>query len=273
MASSDYVSDVALLDRNRDTDVVNIVIEPGAERLYLVLISTNPRIWTFSGATERVRHAALIANVTQSDFANPPVGAVGLPAARVSTHFSCASAPQAVFAPDHPYSIHYAAALNQALGRPEVSAPPQSSLSNHARFVRLPSGRIEPAPEVEPPAPRGFDPIEWREVVRFFDRGGLVDIDAARVVGAPALDYDVLPFEYGLAQLVARGALRRTPDSQPGQPVYRVVRAIPHIPAGLYGAHSVTFEIEPGVPPPSGDLAHSCMIILATGEERGHCHH
>ena len=40
-------------------------------------------------------------------------------------------------------------------------------------------------------------------------------------------------------------------------------------PAGLAGAHSVTFLVMNGTPYPDGDPGHSCVITEETGQKKG----
>jgi hypothetical protein len=70
----------------------------------------------------------------------------------------------------------------------------------------------------------------------------------------------VLPQGFGLAQLVASGALEARRDRY-----FYIARPIPRFPAGLYGAHSVTFVLGTGVPMPAGTPGHSCVVSEATG--------
>jgi hypothetical protein len=48
-----------------------------------------------------------------------------------------------------------------------------------------------------------------------------------------------------------------------------IVRKKIRFPAGLYGAHSVTFLIMKGTPYPDGDPGHSCVMVEETGESKG----
>ena len=92
----------------------------------------------------------------------------------------------------------------------------------------------------------------------------MIDIDPGKVVAnVPVAGYEVLPSEAGLAQLVTSGALTQ---NNPGE---YVVQRKTRLPAGLYGAHSVTFVVRKGAPYPEGDPGHSCVIVEATGVSKG----
>ena len=62
---------------------------------------------------------------------------------------------------------------------------------------------------------------------------------------------------------VQGGRQRSGPPSMPHR-AYVVLREFA-IPAGLYGAHSATFYLAPGVPRPTGNPGHSTIRDLATG--------
>jgi hypothetical protein len=59
----------------------------------------------------------------------------------------------------------------------------------------------------------------------------------------------------GIAQLIGAGAIEPL-----GGDEYRLMRAIPHLPPGMAGGHSVTLILAEGVPRPPGDSGHSCII-------------
>jgi hypothetical protein len=99
-----------------------------------------------------------------------------------------------------------------------------------------------------------------------FNPGGIVEIDPAGVVSSmPAEPYEVLPHGFGLAQLVATGALEPRGGQFFFDGYFYIASAIPRFPAGLYGAHSVTFVLGSGVPLPAGSPGHSCVISEETG--------
>ena len=86
-------------------------------------------------------------------------------------------------------------------------------------------------------------PSRARDELYWYFPGGVIDIDPKTVVAnVPVAAYEVLPSEAGLAQLVASGALTRNSSGE--YVVHRKIR----FPAGLYGAHSVTFVIRRGTP-------------------------
>jgi hypothetical protein len=263
-AHTGLVSNVALVTRDDVTYVANIAIEPGGTPLYLLLVSPHkPVIWNITGATNRITRAVLVgshAHGTQT----VAVGAIGVRENLVTTHILCNGVPELAAPRDSAYMTHMMGILRPMLGRePEIIVA-----SEEGNSVALPSGRVAPlGPDVTRPF-LGFDRNEWSEVVRFHN-GHLARVSRARVVGAPAMRYDILPQEFGLAQLVGNGSLRRMPSPRFGHQVYRLQRPISRIPAGLYGAHLVKFEVPMGMPRPPGDLAHSCLVTLANSAREG----
>jgi hypothetical protein len=124
-------------------------------------------------------------------------------------------------------------------------------------------------PSVTPDAPDGFDREAYAQAI-WFSPGGLVSIDPVDVVSEwPAETYEIFPSQMGLAQLVGSGAIEIRGDGS-----FYIARPIARFPAGLAGAHSVTFILGRGVPMPAGDPAHSCVISEETGlplVAAGHC--
>ena len=97
-----------------------------------------------------------------------------------------------------------------------------------------------------------------------FSPGGVTEIDPKTVVGSvPAASYEVLPQQAGLVQLLASGDLKQNSVGE------YIVRQKIRFPAGLYGAHSVTFLVMKGTPYPDGDPGHSCVIVEESGEKKG----
>ena len=113
--------------------------------------------------------------------------------------------------------------------------------------MTLPSGGTLPpdrAWAVEPAPAGAADAGLWRAARRF----GTHRVRAVRpseVVGGRAQTYDVLPQEAGLLQLTEAGAIRRDPARGYWEMSFRVVRPIARFPAGLAGAHSVSFILDP----------------------------
>lgn len=98
-----------------------------------------------------------------------------------------------------------------------------------------------------------------REMMRFY-RGGLAVFDPNELVAKTSVEpYVVLPDQAGLLQLIADNKIEVLSSGH-----YRVKESIPHYPAGLTGAHSVTLVLADSVELPSGDPGHSTVILEAT---------
>src|SRR5262249_32059899 len=107
-------------------------------------------------------------------------------------------------------------------------------------------------------------PSRAKDEMYRFSPGGVIEIDPKTVVGSqPAASYEVLPQQAGLVQLLASGALTQNSVGE------YIVRQKIRFPAGLAGAHSVTFLIMKGTPYPEGDPGHSCVVVEETGEKKG----
>ncbi|MDR6286424.1 Ca2+-binding EF-hand superfamily protein [Methylopila jiangsuensis] len=251
----DAVPSATVVGQDTESTTAEVVIEEGDTPLYLVLTSYDAMIWRVTGAKDRV--ARLVLSSSQSDPAkkqNSPrpsaAGAVGLPAEKVTVapHGCLGSFHEAGSAEE----ASVRAAIRQAAGRtPDAIAGAYDAIT-----VTLPAMTAVKAKTSSDPddAPAGFDPQTWRDAVRFAP-GGVVEIDPAAVVsGAPAVSYEVLPQQIGLAKLVGEGAIERAGGR------FRIVKPIPRLPAGLSGAHAVRFSLAPGVPRPKGASGHSCVV-------------
>lgn len=283
----DAISTVALGSRDVETMVVDIEIEAGDEPLYLVLSAFQNMVWRFSGATSRVEKVVLLAAdgaaaahhqpVTMRDAERqavaaaevaagrrnpgsitlserPFAGVVGIPSDIIVTRnpsacFSYFSDPESIQA------ARASAIIRGATGRaPDVIAARYS-----VGAVILPSGKAAEGAWAGR-APEGFDQAMWRVLLRF-NPGGISRIDPAQVQSAVTVQsYDVLPQEAGLAQLIGAGQIIRLSEG------LRIDKPIARFPAGLAGAHSVSFMLGAGVPMPAGDAGHSCVVAQDTGQ-------
>lgn len=279
---ADAVSTVALHDPDEGTGVVEVVIEPGDQPLYIVLTAYEPTIWRFSGAVERVERAVMVASngprpepaqrapgrnsrvsraFDTSRSLPPPsesyAGVVGLQVSQAAMAEDTACFDYFYF-PTSVKATRAAAALRHAAGR----GPDRILGAYSLAAVKLPSGAAARGTG-RPPVPEGFDPGLWRMAHRI-NGWGLSPVDVSTVVSpVSATVYDVLPGQTGLSQLVGSGALRRMPDG------LRIEREIARVPAGLAGAHATQFTLAPGVSPPAGKLGHSCMVRESDGAVAG----
>lgn len=280
----DSLASVAIGGPDAETNLIDVVIEPGAAPLYLVLTSYESMVWRLSGATRRVTNVVVSSSssararpgmtrpraggaVSAQRIARPsPLalrgkvsasGVMGVPARKVTiARPGCLN----YFSGDEPTATRaMRATLQRSLGHGPNAIFGQYSVQR----VALPSGTITQAKGEEAALPRGFDPQMWSDAVRFWP-GGLVTVDARLVVATAGVErYRVLPSQMGLAQLIGSGAIQRLPNGR-----FLIVRPIAHMPPSMGGSHSVTLQLAPGVPVPPGDPVHSC-VIMADGTADG----
>ena len=249
---ADAVSTVTLGSQDIETTTARVAIEPGTRGLYVVLSSYAATIWRFEGDTSRIHQVVLVGRQAQ--------GVTGLPSNRI-VDLTKPSSPT-----DAPcFEVFYDArsvegvTARGAVERALSHAVDTFSADYAVGTLHLPAGTAEQSPRSELPAPAGFDPQVYAEAT-LFNPGGIVTVDTARVVSnSHAEPYQVLPHQFGLAQLVGSGALERHDRD------FFLVRPIPRFPAELTGSHSVRLVLATGIPLPAGNPGHSCVVSEATG--------
>jgi Ca2+-binding EF-hand superfamily protein len=279
---TDALSSVTLGSQDTVVHAGNVVVEPGSEPLFIVIATYGPTIWKFSGAVGRIERLVMTSSLTGAnsrDAARPPlVGATGIPRERI-TFFAKPNCMNYFSETPSSSSLQAAGTIKNKAGKaPDVVAAKYSVGS-----FSVPSGKIETLRE------KGQQPLVIQksqgslnivgdasniiiqsgpsrardEMDRFFP-GGVTQIDPKLVVAdVPVAVYEVLPSQAGLVQLLTTGALTQNRAGE------YIVRQKIRFPAGLAGAHSVTFLVMKGTPYPDGDPAHSCVIVEDTGESKG----
>lgn len=269
------LSTVSLGGDDREVTVSRVIIEPGSEPLHLVLTSFTANVWMISGAVERVTQV-LASSLQSGTGKRPRVGVVGVAPERVQfpaeancvPYFSKQSSQE---------SAKSVAMVTAILGR----APDVVASSYGITTMSVPSGREDrgtPLPGTVVLPQGGPAKAVWAEMLRF-SPAGLVTIPPDAVVSPlPVKRYEVLPQQAGLAQLLEEGALKIAGysnaislemgrvGSQSVMPSAFLIQRKTHFPAGLNGAHSVRFILGRGVPMPSGNPGHSCVIKEETGK-------
>lgn len=281
---TEALSSVTLGSQDSVVHAGRVLIEPGDGPLYVVIASYTPTIWQFSGAVERVERLVMSSALTGPNGGNanqrPLVGATGLPQDKVSflNKANCLNYFQETPSSG---SLQTVAAVRTATGK----APQTVAAKYSVAVFNVPSGAIESVRE-QKKTPLIIDktqgtlrvigdasnmivqtgPSRAKDDLYRFSPGGVNEIDPKGVVSSvPAARYEVLPQQAGLVQLLASGALK-----QNGAGEY-IVSEKTRFPAGLNGAHSVTFLVMSKVPYPDGDPGHSCVIVEDTGEKKGGC--
>jgi Ca2+-binding EF-hand superfamily protein len=278
---TDALSSATLGSQDSVVHAGRVNVEAGTEPLYVVISTYSPTIWQFGGAVQRIERLVLTSSRSGPNSGDPKLpalaGATGIPAERVTfVHSNCigdfSDSPTAT-------SLRAVANLRSRIGRaPDVVAAKYS-----VGLYNVPSGKMESLRDQN----RGpliiqkgqgtlnivgdagnvviqAGPSQAREEMTRFFPGGVTAIDPKSVVGSvPVSAYAVLPAQAGLVQLLSTGMLTENSASE-----YIVTKKI-RFPAGLYGAHSVTFLVLKGAPYPDGDPGHSCVMVEDSGDAKG----
>jgi hypothetical protein len=253
------ISSSAVNNLEEVTTVAYVDVEPGKKPIYLILRSVDSMVWLFRGATERVTGVALITSAGTSEQAG--AGLVGISPTRVHLfHSSTCSLPSDWLEAPVRTTWERAPDLIKSFYTPIAT-------------LRVPSGVTTDPPRAENPIiPEGVHAPTWRKGMDFYPLG-VVQVDPASVVGAQAVSYDLLPRQFGLAQLVGSGHLEYAGGLESEQSLrmghYRIVRPIARYPIGMGGSFRARFLAERGIPEPAGDLGHSCVIFAGTDKHRG----
>ncbi len=279
---TEALSSVALGSQDSVVHAGRIVVEPGNEPIYVVIASYSPTIWQFSGAVERVERVMMESTGTGPNRSDANqrslVGATGIAREKISFFSKSRCLSYFSEAPSSA-SLQTVAAVRSGTGKtPEMVAAKYSVAG-----FKVPSGEIESVRDQSQGAliiekTQGTlkvignmsgiivqaGPSRAKDEMYRFSPGGVVEIDSKTVVSSvPAISYEVLPQQAGLVQLLASGALKQNSLGE------YIVREKIRFPAGLAGAHSVTFLVMNGTPYPDGDPGHSCVIMEETGQKKG----
>lgn len=256
------VSSVHLQPENSQdegTRALDLHVQPGFAPIYLVLVGSRSAIVRFTGWTKRLERVIV---VTESAY---PSGVTGLPRDLVMfvSKSACAVDPHDL------YDLQGRPAPISLSGL--VKRPQPGNLTDEQRRslppYRMPDavgGGYDPASisigtneiDARMYPSGGHDPAlpDWQAHYADYDPAGVYEVDSAALI-SPALSepYTLLPGRLGIAQLVHAGKLEDR-----GLDQFRVLAPIT-VPAGLYGAQAVTFEVPGNVAMPVGDLGHSRM--------------
>lgn len=279
---TDALSSVTLGSQDNVVHAGRVVVEPGNEPLYIVIASYSPTVWQFSGAVERIERLVMTSSRTGPNSGDVNqrslVGATGIAQERIS-FFNKSNCLTYFHEMPTSASLQTVAAVRNGTGKAPETVAAKYSVSS----FKVPSGASETLREQGTGAgiiekTQGAlklvgnasnvivqaGPSRTKDEMYRFSPGGVIEIDPKTVVGSqPAANYEVLPQQAGLVQLLALGALKQNSVGE------YIVRDKIRFPAGLAGAHSVTFLIMKGTPYPDGDPGHSCVIVEEGGEKKG----
>lgn len=261
------LSTVSLGGDDVEVTVSDISVENGLEPLYVVLTTYDANIWRFSGAVERIER--VVASAVNGESGVPRVGVTGVARDKVTIAKLGGCIPY-FSKPDSDEAKRAVEALNLAIGR----SPDTMAATYGANSFSIPSGTHDDKHVMagQMVLPRTGPAIAlWRMALEY-NPAGVIEIDPGAVVATlPARRYKLLPQQAGLAQLVEQGALEIfrsakafvISDSEVRNtqlPSHLVIRKKMRYPAGLFGGHSTTFVLPPGVPEPEGNPGHSRVI-------------
>jgi hypothetical protein len=248
----DAISTTAIAGQDEETETARVVIAPGPTPLYVVLAAYESIIWRFEGATERIDRLVLMGYGAQ--------GVTGVPSALLTNRSGESECAGYFYDVQSPEGVGMRRAVEGAIGRSVDTIVGSYSVGT----LSLPAATVEGS-DGSSEVPAGFDPAVYAMHGLRFNPGGVIDIDPALVIASEAAEsYQVLPHGFGLAQLVATGALEHR-GSAFFDGYFYIGRAIARFPAGLHGAHSVAFVLGRGVPLPNGSPGHSCVMSEETG--------
>ena len=278
----DALSTVTIASQDVTVDTGQIVIEPGDEPLYLIVLGSNTTIWRFTGAVERMERLVLAGTMTGPNSSNreqrPIIGAVGIPAERVAFLGRPGCIPTF-----HEMPSELGTDATEAVRRVTGMVPRLMVVAGPVAELAVPSGKTTRS-DTKPTEfvvredsgtvriergskPIPHDPVNLHYALQRFHAGGVVDIDPQAVVAShPVERYKILPQEAGLLQLVHSGVLMKRDSGTQARSMEFMVQRATRFPPGLYGAHQVKFVVAKGVPVPEGDPGHSCVVMEATGQ-------
>lgn len=220
-------------DITQDVGYAEVVVEAGKEPIYVLLTEYSPIVWRFTGQTQRIAQVVMGGHRLG--------GVVGVPKEKVDF----LDARECIESAHDFRSFEGVKARGDAkrLVGQDVVAGGTYGLNE----IAIPSMNV-----AEHNTNSGLD-------------RAAVQIDPETVVAATKVSsFEVLPGHAGLKQLVAAGMAEATNGRD-----YRIVKPIPHFPAGLHGGYSVRFIIAKGIPMPAGDPGHSCVLMEETGDTIG----
>lgn len=264
------VSTLAVTGQEDVTHLSRIVVEPGVQPLYLVVSAHVATVWRVEGAVERISSLVVIpreqAEAGPSEFwAGAAV--TGLPKEKVTFTTPRACGGNLTKRQSKEGRLTERAIL-QSVGR----APDLMIGTDGAEIVAVPSGQVTKRSRDRDVVVTGKKTLIIEEggdvavmengmsLVEHEDwlskSGGIVEVKPEDVVAPGKVEpYVVIPGQEGLRLLVEQGVLARTAEG------YRVLKPLARWPAGLSGAHSVTFILPKGIPEPAGSPGHSRVIM------------
>jgi hypothetical protein len=250
------------------THLSRLKIEPGDGPIYLIVGAYAPAIWKLEGAVDRVSRLIVIPGRQSNEGNATWAGAAVMGLAKDKITFA---------EPGICGGYFYKAAgkegqrMARAVAKATGRTPDKLIGVYSAVLVSVPSGDVEKKTKDRDMIISGGKTIistdgEGVQVIEgglelkaqedwLASPGGVVDIKPEEVVAPGKVEpYIAIPGQDGLRLLVEQGVLERTAAG------YRLLKPLTRWPAGLSGAHSVTFILPKGMAEPAGSAGHSRVI-------------
>lgn len=270
------LTNVTIAGQDKVTKISSLRIETGKEPLYLVSSTHSPIIWHVTGETERVERMVL--GATQD-----LVGVAGLPADVLTFSPAPDCVPGHYATGDKRKSATAKKQLAALLGRKadwlisstyleSIDLPSKTNWTSRA----APSGTTftqgksryfitEDGPILLDGAQTDSDGNVsfkvYRDLKRFNPKG-VTKLAPSTVVSPEKVEqYEILPEQPGVIQLIEQGAIRVTDDDY-----LFIQKPISRFPSGLFNPRSLRFILGDGIPLPKGSPGDSSVVSDKTGK-------
>jgi hypothetical protein len=267
------ISSAAVNGPMEATMTAGVTIEPGTEKLYLVLSTDRNMIWRIDGAVHRLTYVVLLEG--KMDPFKSSAAATGVDRSivfwgdrencamvRGTTAFPQTNArfialhgrPPDVFEQVDVLASVSVPSMEFVGVRREGAVPVRRTACRTALQRGGTVFRPEPA--------EGADaaPCDWiRAEMELELPGGLIEIDPASVVGRrPAVAYEVWPSPFGFRRALDEGVL--TDLSNETDIRFRVEKPLRYFPPAAGRGRQMTFELAEGIQMPRGDTRRICVL-------------
>lgn len=288
-------SSVSVAGAFNSTTVIPVTIGDGDKDLYIVSYAASPIIWQFNGQTDRIARLILAGQRNVDGQQELNVGAVGVDAKKV-TFLEASKCGLRMASYRKEATLE---SLNMLFGRMvDLYYSDNSPIGLHIFGDRINTDIAKDIEQAQARTPKGFEEKLWQKHIQYMP-GGLISIKPEKVVSqATITPYKVYPGWAGYSKLAHDGAivLEKDDDSssvtiaRPGRDALtienfekiqlsnlkqrvefgssklKIVKNIPHYPAGPILGPLKTIIIGKGVDVPKGKPGHSKVIMEETGE-------
>ena len=240
-------STVSVAGQDRETSIVDILVEPGAKPLFVLLLSEEPVIWDFQGDTQRIAQVVAFAESHDTD-GQPFAGVMGLPQSKITFgRNDCLPVNRL-----RGYGSDLDVQVENKLGA--MTGLAVRAVADNPAVISLPSLSTQRF-DIGVSAPDGFDPEQWWAGTDTHPRG-IAERDPAAIVAATRVEpYQLLPGDFGIARLVHEGFLAPTKHDNE----FRLLKPLERFPGGLGQGMGINFVLGKGTSRPKGALGRGCL--------------